>query len=579
MTRNAIIEALEEIAVLLELQGENPFKVRAYQNGARAVESLTEDLDTLVRENRLGEIKGIGEALAKKITELWTTGRLEFLDKQRAAVPPGLMPMLEIPGLGAKKVRALHTQLGVDTIAKLGEACAAGRVAELAGFGEKTQQKIVDGIRNREAYSRRHLWWKAFAVAEPILAGLRALPQVERAEHAGSLRRGVETVGDLDFIVAASEAAPVMAWFVSMPGVAEVSGHGETKSSVRLADGLQADIRVVPPDQFAYALHHFTGSKEHNVMMRQRALARGLSLSEWGLTKTGTGEATSAGVRDEAGLFAALGLHFIPPELREGLGEIEVAERGELPPLLEPGDLRGAFHNHTTESDGSDTLESMAGAAQRLGWEYLGIADHSKASVQARGLDERRLAAQVAAIRALNARGAFTTHLFAGSECDILADGRLDLDASILRELDYVVISVHNALGQPEEEMTARLIRAIESATALCPTMLGHPTGRLLLMREASRVDHAKIIDAAAANGAIIELNANPRRLDLDWRWWRRAAERGVLACINPDAHAVDHLEFVDAGVRVARKGWLTRDQVLNTRSLAEVKAWLEARR
>jgi len=579
MTRNDIVEALEEIAVLLELQGENPFKVRAYQNGARAVETLTGDLDTLVRENRLGEIKGIGEALAKKIEDLWTTGRLEFLEKQRAAVPPGLMQMLEIPGLGAKKVRALHEKLGVDTIEKLSAACVAGQVAELAGFGEKTQQKIVDGIKNREAYSRRHQWWKAFSAAEPILAGLRALPQVERAEHAGSLRRNLETVGDLDFIVAARDAALVMAWFTAMPGVAEVTGRGETKSSVRLADGLQADLRVVPPEQFAFALHHFTGSKEHNVMMRQRALARGLSLSEWGLTKTDTNEATATGVRDEAGLFAELGLRFIPPELREGLGEIEIAEAGELPRLLEPGDLRGAFHNHTTESDGADTLESMVAAAQRLGWEYLGIADHSKASFQARGLDERRLAAQIAAIRALNARGAFSTHVFAGSECDILADGRLDLDASILRELDYVVISVHNALGQPEEEMTARIIRAIEAAAPLCPTMLGHPTGRLLLMREASRIDHAKIIDAAAASGVIIELNANPRRLDLDWRWWRRAAERGVLASINPDAHAVDHLGFVEAGVRVARKGWLTREQVLNTRSLADVKTWLAERR
>jgi DNA polymerase (family 10) len=313
--------------------------------------------------------------------------------------------------------------------------------------------------------------------------------------------------------------------------------------------------------------------------MRQRALARGLSLSEWGLTKTDPAETPVIEVRDEAGLFAALGLHFIPPELREGLGEIDIAEKGETPRLLEPDDLRGAFHNHTTESDGGDTLETMVAATQRMGWEYLGIADHSKASVQARGLDEKRLGAQVAAIRALNARGAFTTHIFAGSECDILADGRLDLDASILRELDYVVISVHNALGQPEEEMTARIIRAIESATALCPTMLGHPTGRLLLAREASRIDHAKIIDAAAANGAIIELNANPRRLDMDWRWWRRATERGVLACINPDAHATDHLHYVEAGVRVARKGWLTRDQVLNTRPLAAVKAWLEARR
>lgn len=587
MTRNDIVDALEEIAVLLELQGENPFKIRAYQNGARAVETLTEDLDVLVREARLGEIKGIGDALAKKIAELWTTGRLEFLERQRAAVPPGFLQLLEIPGLGAKKIRAMHAALGVDSIDALAAACAAGRIAELAGFGAKTQQKLIDGIRNREAYGRRHHWWKAFSVAEPILAGLRALPQVERAEHAGSLRRGLETVGDLDFIVAATDAAPVMAWFTSMAGVAEVTGHGETKSSVRLADGLQADLRVVPPAQFAFALHHFTGSKEHNVQMRQRALARGLSLSEWGLTPVAPEEAggtaaaaaeapATSDVRDEAGLFQSLGLHFIPPELREGLGELEVAERGAFPRLVELADLRGCFHNHTIESDGRESLEAMVAGAQALGWEYVGIADHSKASFQARGLDEARLAAQVETIHRLNASGRFTTHVFTGSECDILADGRLDFDEAILRTLDYVVVSVHNALGQSEEEMTRRLIRAIEHP---CTTMLGHATGRLLLSREGSRIDHARIIDAAAANGVIIELNANPRRLDMDWRWWRRAAEKGVLCSINPDAHAVDHYAFLEAGVRVARKGWLTREQVFNTRPLADVKAWLERKR
>lgn len=582
MTRNEIVDALEEIAVLLELQGENPFKIRAYQNGARAVETLTEDLDVLVREGRLGEVKGIGEALAKKINELWTTGRLEFLERQRAAVPPGFLQLLEIPGLGAKKIRALHAALGVDCIDKLSAACLAGTVAELAGFGAKTQQKLLDGIRNREAYGRRHHWWKAFTVAEPILAGLRALPQVERAEHAGSLRRGLETVGDLDFIVAAADAAPVMAWFTSMPGVAEVTGHGETKSSVRLADGLQADLRVVPPAQFAYALHHFTGSKEHNVQMRQRALARGLSLSEWGLAPVEPGPASTTPIAapavasDEAGLFAALGLHYVPPELREGLGEIEAAERGELPRLVELSDLRGCFHNHTTESDGREALEAMVAGAQALGWEYVGIADHSKASFQARGLDEARLAAQVEAIHRLNASGRFTTHVFTGTECDILGDGRLDFDESVLRLLDYVVVSVHNALGQAEEEMTRRLIRAIEHP---CTTMLGHPTGRLLLSREGSRLDHARIIDAAAAHGVIIELNANPRRLDMDWRWWRRAAEKGVLCSINPDAHSTEHYAFLETGVRAARKGWLTREHVFNTRSLPEVKAWLERKR
>lgn len=578
MTTTEIADVLNEIAVLLELQGENPFKIRAYQNGARALEALAGDLGTLVAEDRLREVGGIGEALAKKIAELHRTGRLEFFEKLRAAVPAGFLELLEIPGLGAKKIRALHAALGVDSIAALTAACEAGRVAGLTGFGEKTQQKILAGIRNREIYRQRHLWWDAAAVAGAIVAGLRALPQVVRAESAGSLRRGLETVGDLDFIVASRDAAPVMAWFTAMPSVREVTGSGETKSSVRLEDGMQADLRVVPPEQFAFALHHFTGSKEHNVLMRQRALARGLSLSEWGLTPVEEGATvTPAGVSDEAALFAMLGLQFIPPELREGRGEIEAAEGAEpLPRLIEPADLRGAFHNHTVESDGRESLEAMAAAAASLGWEYLGIADHSKSSFQANGLDEKRLAAQLERIRDFNASGRAPLHVFAGVECDILPDGRLDLADEILRELDYVVVSVHNALTQPEEEITRRVVRAIEHP---CTTMLGHATGRLLLAREPAKVDLARVIDAAAANGVIIELNANPRRLDMDWRWWRRAAEKGVLACINPDAHAGGQLRFVEAGVRVARKGWLTRDQVLNTRSRADVQAWLARRK
>jgi DNA polymerase (family X) len=577
MTKADIADALHEIAVLLELQGENPFKVRAYQSGARALETLNEDLATLIAENRLGEVKGIGDALVRKITELHTTGRLEFLEKQRAAVPPGLLEMMEVPGLGAKKVRALHEKLGVDSIAALTRACADGRVAGLDGFGEKTQQKIIEGVKNREAYARRHLWWDANALAAPILAELRALPAVEHAECAGSLRRGLETVGDLDFIVAARDSAPVMEWFTSTPDVQEVTGKGDTKSSVRLGGGVQADLRVVPPEQFAFALHHFTGSKEHNVLMRQRALARGLSLGEWGLTPVDEGGdvAVPGNARSEAELFGALGLNYIPPELREGTGEIEAAERGPLPRLVENGDLRGAFHNHTTESDGRDSLEAMARAAAALGWEYLGIADHSKASYQANGLDESRVAAQLEKIRAFNRSGRIPVHIFAGIECDILTDGRLDLSDDILRQLDYVVASVHASLTQSEEELTRRIIRAIEHP---CTTMLGHITGRLLLAREAGRVDHAKVIDAAAAHGVIIEINANPRRLDMDWRWWRRAAEKGVLACVNPDAHAVGQLEFVAAGVLVARKGWLTRDQVFNTRSLADVKGYLATR-
>lgn len=597
MTKNEIADVLNEIGLLLELKGENPFKIRAYQTGARALEAIeAAELERLITAGELGTIKGFGEALVQKITELHTTGRLEFFEKLKASIAPGLVEMLSIPGLGPKKIRALHDKLGIADIAALAAACADGRVAQLDGFGEKSQEKILAGIRHREAYGQRHLWWEAQEVSVPILAGLRALPGVERAEAAGSLRRGMETIGDLDFLVAAADSAPVVAWFTTMAGVKEVTAQGETKASVRLQDGLQADLRIVPADQFVFALHHFTGSKDHNVLMRQRALARGLSLSEWGLVPA-EGEGTAkekaakakaesgerkpesgrgAGIRTEVELFAALGLKFIPPELREGRGEIEAAEAGELPRLVELGDLRGAFHNHTTESDGRNTLAEMAVAAAALGWDYLGIADHSKASFQANGLSEERLRKQLAAIRQFNAGKTCPTHVFAGIECDILADGRLDYDEALLGELDYVVVSVHNAMTQDEATMTARIIRAIEQPHV---TMLGHLTGRLLLRREGYAVDAAKVIDAAIANRVIIELNASPWRLDMDWRLWRKAAEKGLLCAINPDAHETDGLRHVAAGVNSARKGWLVKDQVLNTRPLAGVQRWFRERK
>lgn len=584
MTKNEIADVLTEIGTLLELKGENPFKVRAYQTGARALEAIEEaELARLVAAGELGTIKGFGEALVQKITELHTTGRLEFFEKLKASIEPGLAEMLQIPGLGPKKIRALHDKLGIASIAALTQACAEGKVAELEGFGEKTQEKIVAGIKNREAYGRRHMWWDAWEVAEPIVAGLRKLKQVARAEAAGSLRRGLETVGDLDFIVAAEDVTPVVEWFVTQPGVKEVTAKGETKASVRFESGLQADLRIVPMAQFAFALHHFTGSKDHNVQLRQRALAQGLSLSEWGLVPD-AGEGTakekaekhlSKKAETETALFAALGLKFIPPELREGIGEIEAAETGELPRLVEPADLRGAFHNHTTASDGRNTLAEMTAAAEALGWDYLGIADHSKASFQANGLSEERLLKQIEEIDALNASKRFKTHVFTGTECDILADGRLDYDDALLAKLDYVVASVHNAFTQDEATMTARIIRAIEHPRT---TMLGHLTGRLLLRREGYKVDVIKVIDAAIANGVVVELNASPWRLDMDWRHWRKAAERGLLTSINPDAHETAGLTHVRAGVNAARKGWLTKENILNTRSLAEVGKFFKAR-
>lgn len=586
MTKNEIADVLTEIGTLLELKGENPFKIRAYQTGARTLEAIEQaELARLIRDGELGGVKGFGEALVQKITELHTTGRLEFHEKLKASIEPGLVEMLDIPGLGPKKIRALHEKLGIASIVALAAACGDGRVAQLDGFGAKSQEKILAGIQHREAYGKRHLWWEAHAVAQPILAGLRGLAAVERAEAAGSLRRGMEMIGDLDFLVAAADSGPVVAWFVAMQGVQEVTAQGETKASVRFASGLQADLRLVPADQFVFALHHFTGSKDHNVQMRQRALSRGLSLSEWGLVPAeGAGtakektenKALRTSAKTEADLFKALGLHFIPPELREGLGEIEATEAGKLPSLVELSDLCGAFHNHTTESDGRNTLVEMTAAAEAMGWDYLGIADHSKASFQANGLSEERLRRQIAEIRALNAARRFKTQVFSGVECDILSDGRLDYDDALLGELDYVVASVHNAMTQDEATMTARLIKAIEHPAV---TMLGHLTGRLLLRREEYHVNVGKIIDAAIANRVVIELNASPWRLDMDWRHWRKAAEKGLLCAINPDAHETAGLAHVAAGLNSARKGWLTKASVLNTRPVAEIRRWFKERR
>ena len=575
MDKSEIVAVLESIGELLELKGENPFKVRAYQSGARALESLEEDLGILIEEERLGKIKGIGKALVDKITTLHEKGQLDYYDELKESVPEGLVEMLSIPGLGPKKIKKLYDTLEIESIDQLQQACEMGEVAALDGFGAKTEQKILTGIQNRVAYQARHHWWDAHSTSEPILDGLRQLPEVEQAEAAGSLRRKRETVGDLDFIVASDQPQPVMDWFVNLEGVEEVTAHGNTKSSVRFQGGLQADLRVVPPAQFAFALMHFTGSKEHNVRMRQRALERGLSLSEWGLfdKDTDSKDARESVIQadSEAEIYQKLDLRFVPPELREDRGEIETGEKEDFPKLLESTDIRGLFHNHTTASDGRNTLAEMTRASEELGMDYLGISDHSKSSFQASGLDEERLLRQIEDIRTLNESGQFKCHVFSGSEVDILRDGSLDFADDILAQLDYVVASVHNSFSLSENEMTDRIIKAIENEHV---TMLGHLTGRLLLQREAYAVNIPKVIDAALANDTIIELNANPWRLDMDWRYWRQASDRGLQCSINPDAHNTQGLVFFVAGVNVARKGWLTKEKVFNCRSVEDVKAY-----
>ena len=569
MTKDQVAASLREIGTILELNGENPFKCRAYLNAARTLETSPTDLTELVRTDRLGELPGIGDALREKITTLVNTGKLPYLEELRTTIPSGLLSLLDLPGLGPKKLRILRDQLKIESIEALTKACQDGRLASLDGFGEKTATNLLDSIQRRATYSKLHRLGTALPAAQSLLTHLRECPSVNQAEIAGSLRRGKEIVKDLDLIASSNKPKEVMKAFISAPNVEKVIAHGETKSSVILIGGIPCDLRVVPPEVWPTALAHFTGSKEHNIALRQRAIDRGLHLSEWGLLKGKS--KTPLKLKDEKDLHKALGLAFIPPELREDSGEIAAAEKDELPDLLTRDQIRGCLHNHTLASDGQDTLAAMAQAAAELGLEWLGIADHSKSSFQANGLDVKRLEKQIEEIQSLNSKKPKCT-LLSGTECDILKEGKLDFPDSLLKELDYVVASVHSGFTSDEKEMTDRILRAIENPHVTC---LGHPTGRLLLEREAYPVNIPKILDAAAANGTWIELNANPWRLDLDWRWWHKARDLGILCCINPDAHKTSHLRFLDFGVTLARKGWLRAQDVVNTRTLAQLRKLL----
>ena len=572
MGKGEIIKILKEIGVLLELKGENAFKVRAYQSGARTLERLEENFEQIVEAGRLKELKGIGQALVQKIELLYREGRLPFYEDLKASVAPGLLEFLEIPGLGGKKVKVIYDQLGIDTMDALKEACTSGTIEALEGFGKKSAEKILSGIENRKAYGKRHLWWSVTDLVERILDILRAHPSTIRAEVAGSYRRCMETVGDLDFIVASESASELMELFVALEGVKEVTAKGITKSSVRFESGIQADLRVVPEEAFVFALHHFTGSKDHNVLMRQRALSMGYRLSEWGIFDKNSDDAeplkVSSEIQSECDLFKFFKLSPIVPELREGFDEVSRAQASNMPSLVQASSIKGVFHNHTTASDGLDTLEDMVKAAERLGWSYIGFADHSKASYQANGLSEDRVLKLIDSIKQFNESKQSKVKVFSGIECDILSDGRLDLEQSVLEQLDYVVASVHSGFTQSESEMTQRIIKAIEQPVV---TMLGHPTGRLLLRREAYAVNIDKIIDAAIANKVIIEINANPQRLDMDWRHWRKGLDRGLLCSINPDAHSTQHLDYFRAGVNIARKAGMEDHHIINTRNVSDV--------
>ena len=577
MDKDKVAEILVEIGTLLELKGENPFKTRAYSNGARIIEGLNEPLAKLVAEKRLGEIKGIGEALEQKITELVETGRLKYYEELKASIAPGLIEMLEISGLGPKKIQAMNKQLGIDSIEKLEAACKAGRVAELAGFGEKTQANILEGIERKRAYASKHLLSDAWLAAEPLLENLRTHPDVIRCSTAGSLRRSKEVIGDIDLLASSKNPAAVIEFFASQPGIVKVLAKGDTKASVILEGGIQCDLRVVSDAEFPFALAYFTGSKEHNIVMRQRAIQRGLRLNEYGLFKSK--EETRdpkllVPCKTEDEIFEKLDLVFVPPELREDHGEFTAAEKNALPKLIEWSDLKGALHNHSTWSDGHNTLEEIAEFMDGLGLEYWAVTDHSKASFQANGLDAKRLREQIKAIGQLNKRFADegrSFRLLTGSEVDILKD-KLDFDDDVLAELEVVVASLH-VPSNNEAENTKRLIRAAENPYV---HMLGHLTGRLLLEREPYPVNMQAVIDACAATGTWIELNCNPYRLDLDWRHWPYAKSKGVKCVINPDAHRNGHAGFLRLGAGAARKGWLEKSDVVNTLPLSRLRVELQ---
>jgi DNA polymerase (family 10) len=568
MTRERMAEVLEEIALLLEMKGENPFKIRAYRQGAEIVRGFDEDIVPRAARNELSGIKGLGEALREKLHELAGTGRLRFHEELRAGFPAGFFELFDIQGLGPKKVKALHEQLGIGSVAELKAACERGSVAGLPGFGAKTQEKILAALAVHESSAGRFLLGDVSEWVDRVLGFLRSHPLAGQVAVAGSFRRARETVHDLDFLASTRDTARLCADFAAMEGVESVIACGDTKASVRLEGGVQCDLRAVTAEQFPFALQYFTGSKEHNVSLRGLALKRGLSLNEYGFSATeGSDAVVPTDIREEAGIYRFLGLEPIDPALREGRGEIEAAAAGDLPRLVELENLRGTFHCHTTASDGAHSAERMAAEAMDLGLQYLGIADHSRSMVVANGLDEERLLAQVGEIRSLNA-GFEGFRLFAGSEVDILKDGSLDFSDGVLEVLDYCVASVHSGFSMTSEEMTRRICRAMEHPAV---TMLGHLTGRLLLRREGYAVNEAAVIDCAAETRTVIELNCNPQRLDMDWRWWKRARDKGVLCAINPDAHSTGGIHHLGLGARVARKGWLRREDVLNTRSADEV--------
>ena len=563
MSQKSITQILENIAMLLEIKGENLFKTRAYYNAAKTLSGVT-NLDELIKEKRLKEIKGIGEALSKKIEEYSETGKMGYYEELTKDIPESLLELMEIPNLGPKKIKVLYDELGVSNMGELEYTCKENRLIHLAGFGEKTQEKVLKGIEFLKRHKGEFLFGDIYPEAEGIKNRLAAFVRPEWVEVCGSIRRRKEIVRDMDILVATEDRQKVTTFFVSMPEVEEVLVTGETKTSVRMKSGIEADLRVVTREEFPYALMHFTGSKEHNVRLRGIAKKKNWKLNEYGLF---AGEKLVECV-SEGEIYRALDLPFIPPELRENSGEIEAAEQDILPLLIRLEDIQGIFHIHTDFSDGIDSLEKMVQAAKELGLSYLGISDHSKTAYYAGGLRPDAVLRQWEMIDTINENNA-PFHVFKGIESDIQVDGSLDYEDSILEGFDFIIASIHSGFTMKKVDMEKRIVKAMENPYT---TMLGHPTGRLLLSRDGYEVDMMNIIDCAAENRVILELNASPYRLDIDWRYLKRAKEKDVMISINPDAHAAAGLGEVFYGVGIARKGWQENKDVLNTKGVNDIK-------
>jgi DNA polymerase (family 10) len=574
MDKKEVAQILDHMGTLLELKGENPFRARAYHNASLSIAACTQDLSLLAKEKRLHEIRGVGAGIAEVITDLMATGKSRHFEELKAGFPADVLDLLRIQGLGPKRVKILVEKLKIYSIPELQKACEEHRLSVVDGFGRKTEENILKGIAQIQRSSDKHLYPQAKEMAERIVASLQSLKSLQRCEIAGSLRRKKELIGDIDILAICKEEKrkAVFEAFTKHGDVERVIGVGDTKASVVLKNGMNCDLRIVNEKEFPFALNYFTGNKEHNVEIRSLARTFGWSLNEYGFSKVEDKKSTAKHrplpkCKDEADIYAALGLQYVPPELRENTGEVQQAGRHNLPQLIEEKDIRGTLHCHTTFSDGLNTLEEMSAAAQKKGWQYLGIADHSQVAAYAGGMSPEKARKQLRAIDELNER-VKGFRLFKGVECDILPDGTMDYPNSLLAGYDYVVASIHSKFKMTEAEATRRISKALKNKYV---TMLGHPTGRLLLEREGYPVDLREIITVAAGNGKMIELNAHPMRLDLDWRFLRLAKEKGVLISINPDAHNIDGLNDMIYGLGIARKGWLEAGDVINTRTAAKL--------